>query len=165
MPAKLIRNGGPCPTCNGKAYWSICSRCAGSGQVIWGECWSCRGIGKIECKDCQGRGVTEGTREVRTWVPDSKGETEKMLAQVEAAITIGENGWIVVNSLRRGYAYSDQANRRLCFPREIIDRILALEKQLPPPCPTCHGQGMRREFGGEKCPHCRGKGFDLSAGS
>jgi DnaJ-class molecular chaperone len=161
MPAKVFRFGGPCRTCEGKGFSSFCSQCGGSGRVVWGECWGCGGTGGVKCEDCCGRGVVDGTREVRTWVPDSKSETEELLAELEEAITAGENGWILVNSLRRGYAYSDEANRWLCFPQEIIERIRVLEKKLPPPCPACNGQGTRLDFGGATCPNCRGKGSTL----
>ena len=89
-------------------------------------------------------------------------QRKKLLAELEEAITTGENGWILVNSLRRGYAYSDEANRQLCFSQEIIERIRVLEEKMPPPCPTCNGQGFCRDFGGMVCPCCRGKGLDTN---
>ena len=151
MPAKLVDC--PCKDCKGSGT-TDCGRCSGSGRVIWGTCWGCRGSGKVICLTCGGRKQST----FRTWVPDTLEETMALVEDLEAAVKGNENGWILVNALRRGYRYTPNAMRGALFPQDVIERIVALEKALPEPCSHCRGQGSSEFSNGEKCGYCSGSG-------
>jgi RecJ-like exonuclease len=154
MPARLIDC--PCDRCGGSGN-APCARCNGTGYVVWGTCWGCHGQGEVVCPTCGGKKC--GT--LRTWVPDSLQETLGLLQELEEAVQAEENGWVLVNALRRAYRYSRKEDRDRFFPKDVIDRIIGLEKRLPEPCSHCHGQAS--EFAsGKKCVYCRGSGFAKS---
>src|SRR4051812_4274523 len=103
MPAKLIACS--CMRCGGSGNVG-CTRCHGAGYVEWGECWGCSGEKVVICTACHGNGGGQ----IRTWIPDSLDETLEQVKMVEEMIQGGDNAWIVINSLRRGFRFSSPAD-------------------------------------------------------
>jgi len=78
----------PCPACDGTGAepggLSSCPSCGGAGQIVREQrsgyslfrqisiCGRCQGKGKVvksPCRECQGKGVTERTKEIRVKIP------------------------------------------------------------------------------------------------
>jgi hypothetical protein len=113
----------------------------------------------VTCPGCGGKKCVT----LRTWVPVSLEETAELITELQEAVKAQENGWVLVNALRRGYRYCGPAQRKAFFPAEVVDRIIGLEKQLPEACIHCAGQGVSEFGSGDKCGYCKGSGFATQA--
>jgi hypothetical protein len=120
----------PCTNCQLGAYPAPHNRKCDS-------CQKCHGTNRIKCSSCQGTGYVV-VSEVRTWVPDSVAETQELIDELAEAMRTGENGWTIINALRRGYQFCTPAERRTCFPVELVDRINGLKTRLAPPSGRAH---------------------------
>ena len=107
-----------CSACNGTGAQSDglvdCRKCRGTGQVVMEQrsgygiirqimvCGDCRGKGKIvkkACKECQGKGIIEGTKEIRVIVPAGADTGQQIRIEGEGGIGERLHGdlYIVLN--------------------------------------------------------------------
>jgi molecular chaperone DnaJ len=106
-----------CSACGGKGAekggWRECEKCHGSGQVAIEQrsgftvfrqitnCPACKGKGKIitqPCKQCQGKGIMETTKEIKVDIPRGvdNGDRTRMAGEGEASLNGGQPGDLYV---------------------------------------------------------------------
>jgi hypothetical protein len=119
-----------------------CPVCHGTGQIVR-PCGSCNGNGRLS---------------YYTWLPDNEDETQELLTDLEKRLQEGAGGWILVDALRAAHKQCEEPARGRLFPTDVLERLQAIERQLPPRCSHCNGRGTD-SITGRRCVFCAETGY------